>query len=481
MGFSDPAAVAGTVRGWHHGRIAATRTERGRELFTRLAPRLLDAIAATGAPDAAFARFADFFAALPSGVQVQSLFLAQPRLLDLIVRVMAIAPAFARALARRPAALDALLDPDFFAPLAPLSPPKGIGGEMGFEAAMDEARRLHRERAFQVGLQVLAGTASAADAGEAYADLADVCVAGLSRAALAEVERQAGAFPGELAVIALGKCGSREMTASSDLDLMTLYAPASPDGASFEKGWAAETFYGRFTQRLITALSTPTAEGGLYEVDMQLRPSGTKGPVAVSFRAFEHYFEREAETWEYLALTRARVVWATSPGFGARAAAAIEATLRTPRDVRATAADVLAMRQLMARERPAHGFWDLKLHDGGLVDIEFAAQFLQIAHAAEDGPLRANTAQALEALTIAGAAPTPLIDDLAAAWRLQQDLSQIIKVALAENADPEREPKALRALLAKAAGVRDHRSLRATLTLRRRAAHRAFRSLLVKG
>ena len=308
MGFSDAHAVASAVRAWHHGRIAATRTERGRELFTRLAPRLLDALAATGAPDAAFARFADFFGALSIGVQVQALFLAQPKLLELIVRVMAIAPALARTLARRPATLDALLDPTFFAPLGPLdaAPPALSGGD-GFEAAMDAARRLHRERAFQVALQILAGAASAPQAGEAFADLADVCIAGLAQASLAEIERQAGAFPGELAVIALGKCGSREMTASSDLDLMTLYAAAAADAASAEKGWAAETFYARLTGRLITALSAPTAEGELYEVDMQLRPSGTKGPVAVSYAAFESYYAGEAETWEYLALTRARV------------------------------------------------------------------------------------------------------------------------------------------------------------------------------
>ena len=477
MGFADPAKAAAAVRAWHHGRIAATRTERGRELFTRLAPRLLDAVAATGAPDVAFDRFGDFFATIPSGVQIQSLFLAQPQLLELIVRVMAIAPAFARALARRPAALDALLDPAFFAPLTAL-PPGAFALPGDFEGAMDAARRLHRERAFQIGLQVLAGTASAAAAGEAFADLADACIAALAEAALSEVERQGGAFPGEVALIALGKCGSREMTASSDLDLMTLYEAASPDAASADKGWAAETFYGRFTQRLITALSAPTGEGELYEVDMQLRPSGTKGPVAVSFGAFESYYAGEAETWEYLALTRARVAWATSPAFAARAAAAIEATLRQPRDTRRTATDVLSMRRLMARERPAAGFWDLKLSDGGLVDIEFAAQFLQLAHADAGGPLRPNTAAALEAMRSAGLAPPEPIDDLAAAWRLQQDLSQLMRVALAEGADPEHEPKALKGLMAKAAGVRDFRSLHATLTARRRAAHRAFLALV---
>ena len=479
MKFSDPSAVAATIRAWHHGHIPATRTERGRELFTRLAPRVLDAIAATGAPDVTFERFGEFFSGLQVGVQVQSLFLAQPKLLELIVRVMALAPALGRRLARRPATLDALLDPAFFAPLAPLaSVPEALSGGEGFETAMDAARRLRRERAFQIGLQVMAGTASAAEAGEAFADLADICIGRLSDAALAEVERQAGAFPGEVAVVALGKCGSREMNGGSDLDLMTFFEPASSEAVSAQKGWAATTFYVRFTQRLITALSAPTTEGELYEVDMQLRPSGTHGPVAVSMAAFDNYYAGDAETWEFLALTRARVAWASSPAFAERAAAAIEAKLRTPRDRARTAADVKAMRELMARERPPSGFWDLKLIDGGLVDIEFAAQFLQLIHAPAGGPLRQNTAEALDALAAARLAPPQLLADLAGAWRLQQDLSQLLRVAIARDADPEQEPKALRALMAKAAGVRDYRALRAELTRRRGAAHRALYELL---
>ena len=228
-------------------------------------------------------------------------------------------------------------------------------------------------------------------------------------------------------MVALGKCGSREMTATSDLDLMTLYAPAAPGVASAERGWAAETFYGRFTGRLITALSAPTAEGVLYEVDMQLRPSGTKGPMSVSFAAFEGYYAGEAETWEYLALTRARVVWASSDAFARRVADAIEAVLRAPRDPTRTAADVLAMRRLMARERPPSGFWDLKLEEGGLVDIEFAAQFLQLINAPAGGPLRQNTAEALAALGAAGLALAEAILDLTAAWRLQQDLQPAVE------------------------------------------------------
>jgi len=480
MGFSNPAQVSQTIRAWHHGRIAATRTERGRELFTRIAPRLLEAMQATGAPDAAFNRFADFFANLSSGVQIQSLFLAQPRLFELIVEVMAFAPRLATTLARRPGAIDAMLDQAFFAPIAPEEDRRIIAEAAadaeGFEAAMDAVRRAHREQAFRIGVQVVSGAASAEVAGRAFAELADLCVAALAPAALAEAERLGGAFPGQVAVVALGKAGSREMSAGSDLDLMTLYRADDPAGASQIKGWGAETFYGRFTQRLIAALSTPTAEGGLYEVDMQLRPSGTKGPVAVSFAAFESYYEGEAETWEHLALTRARVVWATSEAFARDAGGAIETALRRPRDPKRTAADVRAMRRLLEDERPPKGEWDLKLSPGGLVDVEFAAQHLQLVHAAGGGPLRQNTAEALAAF--AGLAPEAHLAALRRAWKLQQDLTQLVKVALADDPEPSQEPKAFRALMARAGGARDFRALKAKLAAAQAAARKAFEAIV---
>ena len=487
MGFSNPAQVSQTIRSWHHGHIPATATERGRELFTRLAPRLLDAAQATGAPDPAFNRFGDFFAHLSSGVQLQSLFLAQPRLFELIVQVMAFAPRLASTLARRPAAIDAMLDGSFFAPIDLAEDGAAMSAMVarasrsedgGFEAAMDAVRVMHREQAFRVGVQVMSGSASAVVAGQAFADLADLCIVALAAAALAETERLGGSFAGEVAVVALGKCGSREMSAGSDLDLMTLYRSADPAGMSQTKGWDAATFYGRFTQRLIAALSIPTAQGGLYEVDMQLRPSGTKGPVAVSFRAFEDYYAAEAETWELLALTRARVVWATSAAFADDAREAIAHALRRPRDAAKTAEDVREMRALMARERPPKGDWDLKLSEGGLVDIEFAAQFLQLVHAADGGPLQPNTAAALAALAAAGLAPKGPVGELEAAWRLQQDLTQLIKVALGDNPDPAAEPAAFRTLLARAGEARDFRQLRSKLKTAQAAAHKAYAAIV---
>ncbi|MDP1632816.1 MAG: bifunctional [glutamine synthetase] adenylyltransferase/[glutamine synthetase]-adenylyl-L-tyrosine phosphorylase [Caulobacter sp.] len=484
MGFDNPPQVAQTIRGWHHGRIAATRTERGRELFTRFAPQLLDAIQATGAPNAAFNRFTNFFSGLSSGVQVQSLFLAQPKLFELIVQVLAFAPQLAQTLARQPAALDALLDPAFFEPFEPGEVRATFDAALAevddFEGAMDAARRAHRELAFRVGVLVMSGTATAQDAGAAFAELADICIGRMARAALNETVRKGGAFDGEVVVVALGKCGGREMTASSDLDLMTVYRAADPAGMSATRGWSAASFYARFTQRLIAALSAPTGEGDLYEVDMQLRPTGSQGPVAVSLKAFETYYEREAETWEMLALTRARIVWTSSQAFRAEAEAAIEAALRRPRDAARAAADVREMRELLEDERPPFGFWDLKLSPGGQVDVEFVAQYLQIIHAAEGGPLHQNTGEALSALEAEGLVDAGRLRDLRTAWDLQQNLSQLLKLALADKADPETEPTALRKLLARAGGASDLKVVARTLVVAREKARAAFLAITGK-
>ncbi|HYC69319.1 bifunctional [glutamine synthetase] adenylyltransferase/[glutamine synthetase]-adenylyl-L-tyrosine phosphorylase [Brevundimonas sp.] len=472
MGFSDPATVADTIRSWHHGRIPATRTARGRELFTRLAPRLLTALADTGAADAAFRRFAVFFSGLSGGVQVQALFLAQPKLFDLVVGVMAFAPRLARTLGRYPAALDSMLDARF---ARSIEEDTGVAAQMvadavaapDFETAMNIVRRVHREQMFRIGVQTLTGRVGPEEAGQAYTTLADACLDALAPAAMAETIRQGGALPaGAVAVVALGKAGSREMTATSDLDLMTVYdAPA--DAVSGGKGWAAGVFYSRFTQRLIAALSAHTAEGGLYEVDMRLRPGAAKGPVSLRLPAAADYYAAEADTWEFMALTRARVVWSDDPAFGERVSAALEAILRRPRPGADLAADARRMRDLMARERSGHGDWDLKLAPGGQVDAEFVAQVRQLRRAAAGDPLTVSTLEAL--------ADDP---ELAAAWRLQQALSQMLGAAFDDRPDPDQEPEGFRLRLAKAVGFEDFEALKSGLAERRAAARAAFEALL---
>lgn len=471
MGFSEPASVSDTIRSWHHGRIQATRTARGRELFTRLAPQLLTAVAKTGAPDAAFRRFAVFFAGLSAGVQVQALFLNQPKLFELVVEVMAFAPRLARMLGRRPQALDGVLDARF---LTDLDADSGVVGQLmaeaaaatDFEEAMNVVRRQHREQVFRIGMHTITGRAGPEEAGRANTDMAEACMRALAPAALKEAERLGGALAGAVAVVALGKAGSREMSAGSDLDLMTVYA-APPEAASAGRGWSAETFYGRFTQRFIAALSAHTAEGGLYEVDMRLRPTGSKGPVSVRLETLRAYYAEEADTWEFMALTRARVVWASDDGFGAEVTAALDEALRRPRDAVQTAREVRAMRDLMERERAAKRFWDLKLSAGAQVDAEFVGQYRQLMAGAAGRPLTVSTLEALK-------------DDpaMAESWRMHQQLSQLTACAFEDKNDPDQEPPGFQQRLAAAVGAPDFDTLKARLIDLRLRARQAFDAVL---
>lgn len=275
-----------------------------------------------------------------------------------------------------------------------------------------------------------------------------------------------GAMSGAVAVVAMGKAGSREMTAASDLDLITVYdAPA--EATSEGRGWSPEVFYSRVTQRLIAALSSHTGEGGLYEVDMRLRPGGSKGPVSVRLGTLADYYAADADTWEFMTLTRARVVWASDAAFGERVAAAIEAVLRRPRPEADIAGDVRRMRDRMEQGRPAQGLWDLKLARGGQVDAEFVAQYRQLVRAAAGGALTVSTLEAL--------ADDPQLAD---AWRMQQRLAQVISCASDDRPDPETEPEGFRQRLAEAAGEPDFETLKRRLTEVRAAARAAFETVL---
>ncbi len=482
MGFDDPHDVAATVRSWHHGRIPATRTERGRELFTRLVPRLLEALNETGTPSIAFKRFAAFFSGLTAGVQIQSLFLANHRLFKMVVEIMGFSPRLAILLARHPTVFDAMLDAGFFDPLGEeldaIVQDEVDRVPADLESVMNALRRVGREQQFRIGMQIINARLTTEAAGAAYARLADACITHLAPLSLADVARQAGDLGGQVAVVALGKLGSQEMTARSDLDLMTIYLPDDPSEVSTVKGWAAETYYARFTQRLISALSAPTHEGLLYEIDMKLRPTGAKGPVAVSLAALENYYTKGADTWEFQALTRARVVWATSVDFADLVRLKVETILRGQRDRATTAQDVLDMRALMEKERPAKGFWDFKLSVGGQVDAEFVAQYLQLIHASSGGPLRVGTLAALQAFSRTGLASADDLECLATAWRVQQALAQLMRVSLEQDHDPTHEPEAFQGKLARAIHTRRLDTLEKKLRDIRKRARQAFETII---
>ncbi len=461
MGFRQPSEVSAIIRGWHFGRYAATRTRRAREDLTELMPALLKALARDGDADRAFIEFDRFLSGLGAGVQLFAMLKANPGLLDLITRILGTAPRLSEGLSRRPRVLEAVLEPGFFGPLPGRAQIEAAANELlppdlSLEEAMDRARVLGREQQFRVGVRVLSDTVSAEDAGLGFANIADVLIGKLLAASLRDMEARHGAVHGgRVAVIAMGKLGGREMTASSDLDLILIYDHPETSPSSFgPRPLSSPHFYQRLTQRFISALTVPTSEGPLYEVDMRLRPSGSKGPVAASFASFKTYHTDSAWTWEKLALTRGRVV-AGDPSLVRDLQAAIHAFLCAARDEATLRKDVVDMRSLMLREHNPQSPWDIKRIRGGLVDLEFIAQFLQLLHArAHPQVLHSNTFAALEALHGAGVLDGKVAGQLLDTARLYHRLTQVLRLCLDTDFVPDKALPGLNRAIAAAARCR---------------------------
>jgi glutamate-ammonia-ligase adenylyltransferase len=458
MGYRSPSEVSATIRGWHFGRYAATRSARARELLTELMPKLLAALAAMGDADRAFLAFDRFLGGLPAGVQLFSLLKANPRLLDLLATILGSAPRLAEQLSRRPKVLDAVLDPGFFgampseADIAQSIAPV-MTDDLPLDELADRARVVGKEQAFRIGVRVLSETVSAVEAGTAFSELAGLLLARLHAAVTADMERRHGKVPGgRSAVIAMGKLGGREMTAGSDLDLIIVY-DAQP-GAEMSLGpkpLSIGQYYARLTQRLIAALAAPTAEGVLYDVDMRLRPSGSKGPVAASLEGFASYHRDSAWTWEKLALTRARAICGDA-GLMNELTRHIRQALCETRGAATVRDDVVTMRRLMIREQGSTGLWDIKRVRGGLVELEFIAQTLQLIHApAQPGVLDTNTMAALKRLHTAGLIADADYAALKSAGLLYHRLTQVLRLCLDGPYEPDKALPALNHLVASAA------------------------------
>jgi glutamate-ammonia-ligase adenylyltransferase len=444
LGFRQPAEVSARVRRWQSGGAPSLRGSFARAQLAELIPLLLPQFARSADPDRAVVAFDRFIAALQGGGRLYSVLRQNPDLIPLIVLVLGTAPRLADGLAQFPEVMDAVIDPSFFGTLpqeAELAAglARSLGQASSQEDFLDRIRIFAQEHMFLIGTRVLSGTVSAEQAGEAFARLADLLVRSLNRAVEEDFVRLHGSVPAqETAVLALGKLGGREMTATSDLDLIVVYDfdPAHPD-SSGPRVLHGGQYFARLVQRLIGALTAQTNHGVLYRVDMRLRPSGRSGPLATQIDAFAIYQDSEAWTWEHMALTRARVV-AASPAFGARVESVIRAVLCRPRDRDALAADVVEMRRAIALEKGDDDRWDLKFAAGGLVDIEFIAQYLQLLHAAERAEiLDTSTARALDKAWRMGVLATEDAEVLRSAVRLYHDLTQLLRLCLPGRFDPK--------------------------------------------
>ena len=488
MGFRQPREATAAVRRWHAAAYRALRGEQARKNLAELVPVIIDQFARAENPDAALAAFDHFLAGLRGGGRFLSLLRQNPDLVRFIALLLGTAPRLADILAQHPHVIDPLIQPNAFAVLpeathleAELA--QSLGETRRYEEMLDAIRLFGQEHMFLIGARILSGSVAAEQAGDVFARLADVLI----RALHARVEGDFVAAHGRIrgqqtAIVALGRLGAREMTASSDLDLIVIYDfDAEHPTSDGKRPLYGAQYFARLTQRLISALTVQTNYGVLYHVDMRLRPSGRSGPLATQIGGFISYQEREAWTWEHMALTRARVVSA-SPAFAAQVEAAIYDVLCRKRDARIIAADVIEMRAAIATEKGDAEPWDLKYAAGGLIDIEFIAQYLQLTYAAEMPEiLDTSTARMLDKAARAGVLNAEDAAVLRPAVRLFHDLTQILRLCLPASFDPKTAGAGVLGLLARAADLPDFAALNAYVVEIERQVRESFTRILRAG
>jgi len=471
LGFVDPKAVAERITAWNSGKLRALRSDAARAAFEAIQPALLASFAAAPEPDRALLRWEQLLAGLPSAVNLFRLLEARPGLLELLARILSIAPTLADELARRADLLDPLIDASAFDlpgdVLALAADFATCEAGDDYQRVLDCVRRKVGELRFALGVQLIEAASDPLAIAAALCRIAEAAIQVLAEATIAEFEAKHGRVPGgELVILGLGRLGGGVLTHMSDLDLVYVFTGDHSAESEGPRPLGATLYFNRLCQRISAALSVPTAEGSLYEVDTRLRPSGTQGPLAASLSSFERYQREAAWNWEHMALTRARPLFG-SDAARAQLGAIIHTVLTAPRDSAKLREDVLEMRAEMARHKPAKGPLDAKLARGGLVDLEFLIHFLQLRGGQGLSP---SLGEAITLLAKAGLLPASLIS-------AYNGMTRLLVAARLLAPDAQIPPPAARAVLAKACGCSDWKGVLSNLTAARADVAAAWRDV----
>lgn len=483
-GLPEPETLAERIEGWRDGRHAAIRSPQAVEAWDRLAPALLKAMAASDDPMRAITRWERIIESVPSAITTFRLLDARPDLTRRLVAALTLAPALSDELARKPELLDTLIDRDALdlpgETSAIMARMRGAAIRADYEALLDAIRVITGEIRFALGIQLIEGLADPLAIARALSRTAEAALALAAEATVEEFAAKHGRVPdSELLILGLGRLGGGALTHASDLDIVYLFTgdfSAQSDGF---RPLGATVYYNRLASRVSAALSVPTAQGALYEVDTRLRPQGNQGPLAVSCEAFGKYQREAAWTWEHMAMTRARVLYG-SPKACHELETALHEVLHAPRNKAALRDAVLAMRAEMAKHKPATGPVDAKLTRGGLVDCEFLVHYLQLKGEAEGGAplsevapkaLNPDLTVALEGLVAAGLLPDDLIEPHALMTRM------LVAGRLLAPDGREPPPSGARAL-ARACGYDSHDALVDAFAAARRSVAAAWKQIL---
>lgn len=457
-----PADFAARVDGWKDN-IRALRGAEARLALDAILPDLAEAFAGASDPERALARWETLLAHLPTAINLFRLFEQRPGLLGQVLRIITLAPPLADALARRVELLDALIDAsalDLPGDVPSLAARMAACESRDYEKRLDHIRQVVGDARFALGVQLIEGRHDPLAIAEGLCRVAEAALQAGADAAVEEFTAKHGRIAGgELVVLGLGRLGGGALTHASDLDLVYLFAGAEIGSESDgPRPLTTSLYFNRLATRVTAALSVPTAEGALYEVDTRLRPQGNQGPLAVSLESFARYQCEDAWTWEHMALCRARPLYGSARA-REELAAIIRSVIAAPRDPAKLKADVLAMRAEMARHKHPKGPLDVKLLRGGLVDCEFLVHYLQLR---EHKGLAPGVDVAIAGLVEEGLLP----DDFGTHFAT---LARVLISARLLAPDGKEPPPAARIALARACGQADFAALQAAITTARQA------------
>ena len=434
IGFQDPKEAHRNLIYLAFGHVPRMRGTRARQSFSRLAPSLLQSLQQSVDPDTALSNFERILTAYGAGNTFFQILESRPGFRDLILSLCDGSRYLAALIARNPGLIDWLTRPDV---LLAKPDPEQLAEELNrklSEATMDEAQAatlnaFKNRELLRIGTRDLVDLSDTFDTFNDLSVLAETILRSTYDICRTNVIAGRGipltesGEPAEYVVLGLGKFGGNELNYGSDLDLVFVY---SEDGETDgEKPQRNIDFFINLSQQVLNTLGRSTPTGSLYPVDARLRPEGGNSLLALSYDRYDTYLERRALMWERLALSRCKVV-AGDAAFGSRVLDRIEAFVMgdglSSDDVDA----IVDVRSRMEHQKGSGEGLAIKAGLGGIVDIEFIAQTLQIRSG--DPALRsANTLEAIANLKAAGHLPPQDADALDANFRALRSVEKVLR------------------------------------------------------
>ncbi|MCM2265411.1 MAG: bifunctional [glutamate--ammonia ligase]-adenylyl-L-tyrosine phosphorylase/[glutamate--ammonia-ligase] adenylyltransferase [Desulfuromonadales bacterium] len=478
-GFRNPDAAYDSLLVLRDGGTSSHLTERARRLLDRIAPLMLQEVLRTPDPPMALNNLELFLAACRRARGTFYALLAEnPEIIKLIVSLFATSQFLSRSFIQHPEVLDALVSRAHAAASRDAAAINGrlaamLGEARHYEEQLEVLRRFRNEEFLRIALDDLYGHTPQGSTTRQLSFLADACLTQALAVARAELipryglpfchDQDGKEHEAAFAIIGMGKLGGRELNYHSDLDIIFVYEGDGEtrqieggDPARFRPQSNQEYFF-KLAQRIISVLTLMTREGTVYQIDARLRPSGNKGPLVTSLPAYEAYHQETAAPWERQALIKARVVTGT-PNLAERIASLNTRIVYEQPLPENLAAEIYRLRQRMEKEiaREDEGHINIKTGRGGMVDVEFLVQYLQLLHGRAHPRLRVpNTLEALHALPLEGLLPSDDYDNLTNGYKFLRRLENKLRLVHDQSVNELAAEPAYLAKLARHLGYPD--------------------------